>query len=172
MLSCKEPGGLFAICSPGNFPLWGNFRASAGSTARDASAGKPCSAHFILETITGSSFLRNDHRSRISFVSQNKCRERRRISLFPRLPLGGRCRTNVRRKESPHLSFTHFLCKRPQRSRAEAPRLFFCRRLVLASPVQGEVPRCPKACRGSEAEGLLSPTPRRKKLPCFNLPEG
>ena len=27
MLSCKEPGGLFAICSQGNFPLWGNFRA-------------------------------------------------------------------------------------------------------------------------------------------------
>ena len=24
MLSCKEPGGLFAICSQGNFPLWGN----------------------------------------------------------------------------------------------------------------------------------------------------
>ena len=36
MLSRKEPGGLFAICSQGNFPLWGNFRASAGSTARDA----------------------------------------------------------------------------------------------------------------------------------------
>ena len=24
MLSCKEPGGLFANCSQGNFPLWGN----------------------------------------------------------------------------------------------------------------------------------------------------
>ena len=41
MLSCKEPGGLFAICSQGNFPLWGNFRASAGSTARDAAEGNP-----------------------------------------------------------------------------------------------------------------------------------
>ena len=41
MLSCKEPGGLFAICSQGNFPLWGNFRASAGSTARDAAQGNP-----------------------------------------------------------------------------------------------------------------------------------
>ena len=41
MLSRKEPGGLFAICSQGNFPLWGNFRASAGSTARDAAQGNP-----------------------------------------------------------------------------------------------------------------------------------
>ncbi len=44
------------------------------------------------------------------FCVPQKSRERRRISLFPRLPLGGRCRTNVRRKESPHLSFTHFFC--------------------------------------------------------------
>ena len=127
MLSCKEPGGLFVICSQGNFPLWGNFRASAGSTARDASAGKPCSAHFILETIKGNSFLSNDHRSRISFANDPKYQEPSRLG-----------------------SFFH--------------------RRVLASPVQGEVPRCPKSCRGSETEGLLSPTPRLRESPYYRKP--
>ena len=50
MLSCKEPGGLFAICSQGNFPIQGSRadakqmrgkRSSAGSTARDAAQGNP-----------------------------------------------------------------------------------------------------------------------------------
>ena len=49
MLSCKEPGGLFAICSQGNFPLWGNFRASAGSTARDAAQGNLARLIIFLE---------------------------------------------------------------------------------------------------------------------------
>ena len=49
MLSRKEPGGLFAICSQGNFPLWGNFRASAGSTARDAAQKRGFARGSILE---------------------------------------------------------------------------------------------------------------------------
>ncbi len=60
-------------------------RNSAGSTARDASAGKPCSAHFILETIKGNSFLSNDHRSRISFASITpKIKSRAASALFCR----------------------------------------------------------------------------------------
>ena len=56
MLSCKEPGGLFAICSQGNFPLWGNFRAfpivgkfpcERGLYRARRSAGKPCLRHYL-----------------------------------------------------------------------------------------------------------------------------
>ena len=65
MLSCKEPGGLFAFCSQGNFPLWGNFRASAGSTARDAAQGNPARLISFLVHV-------------ISLAAQNKCREGRR----------------------------------------------------------------------------------------------
>ena len=57
-------------------------RNSAGSTARDAGAGKPCSAHFILETIKGNSFLSNDHRSRISFANDPKDQEPSPPRLF------------------------------------------------------------------------------------------
>ena len=30
VLSCEEPGGLFATCELGNFPLWGNFPTERG----------------------------------------------------------------------------------------------------------------------------------------------
>ena len=41
MLSCKEPGGLFAICELGNFPSWGNFLTEARALPREKLSRHP-----------------------------------------------------------------------------------------------------------------------------------
>ena len=41
VLSCKEPGGLFATCELGNFPLWGNFLTEARALPRETLSRHP-----------------------------------------------------------------------------------------------------------------------------------
>ena len=120
-------GGLFATCELGNGILSVPFQGSRADAKQ--MRGKRRRKPSGQAARNAAAYLRALRRRERGFYRARRQRRETLLGSFHFRNDKGQFFSQQRP------SFTHFFCKRPQRSRAEPPRLFFCRRLVLASPV-------------------------------------